>query len=122
MANNRMWLIHRPSQLGTLLGKRMGWGWYQAPNQKRMEKFFAYLSSHYDDQDDFILAMEDCEDSSCFSDWQYIEEKENGFMKFKIRSTPHIPDRLRRGLLGWIGRCLVNWGLSLAHIRNGSGL
>ena len=28
MANNRMFLLHRPSGKAVYLGKRMGWGWY----------------------------------------------------------------------------------------------
>lgn len=116
MANNRLWLIHRPSQIGIGLGKRMGWGWYNAPKQKDFEKFFDYLSSNYGEQDDFILAMEDCEKSTCASGWIYTNRKESGFMKFEIRPTPRAPDRLRRGVLGWLGRKLINIGTRLARI------
>lgn len=116
MANNRLWLIHRPSQLGIMIGKRMGWGWYAAPKTKFVESYFDYLSSNYDEQDDFILAIEDDENSTCFSDWQYANEKENGFMKFEIRPAPRAPDRLRHGMLGWIGRKLINIGDRLARV------
>jgi len=87
MANNRMFLIHKPSKLGVGLGKRMGWGWYNAPEKAELERFYEYLSNEipYEDgsQDDFIIAMENCSDSNCFEDWQYTGEKENGFHKFE---------------------------------------
>lgn len=89
MANNRMFLVHKPTKLGVMLGKRMGWGWYNAPDQKEMERFFEYLQSNSDKQDDFILAMEDCEDSDCFDGWQYTYEKVDGFMVFEwIENIP----------------------------------
>ena len=85
MANNRMFLIHKPTKLGIMLGKRMAWGWYDAPSQDQMEKFFCYLSQNLEDsQDDFILAMEDCENSSCYDKWSYTGENVEGFMKFKL--------------------------------------
>ena len=83
MANNRMWLIHKPTQLGVMLGKRMAWGWYSAPEQEKLQSFFEYLEHNPEgSQDDFILAMEDCTGSSCFNDWQYTSENVDGFMKF----------------------------------------
>lgn len=46
MANNRMWLIHRPSKIGIKLGKRMAIGWYAAPLQDEVERFFKYLEDN----------------------------------------------------------------------------
>jgi len=84
MANNRMFLIHKPTKLGILLGKRMGYGWYSAPKQDEINRFYEYLA--YDlmeeRQDDFVLAMEVCENSSCFSGWAYTEKTTNGFLLF----------------------------------------
>lgn len=83
MANNRMWLIHKPSKLGIMLGKRMGWGWYRAPKEEEFNRFFEYLSENPDgSQDDFLLVIEDCAGSSCFGEWKYTDEKESGFSKF----------------------------------------
>lgn len=91
MADNRMWLIHKPSKLGIMLGKRMAWGWHDAPDTVEIQRFYDYLAK-YDylaqksegGQDDFILAMEDCSESSCFSNWVYTEEMENEFRKFEL--------------------------------------
>ncbi len=85
MANNRMWLVHRPSQLGISLGKRMGWGWYGAPEKELLEKFYSYLSENYEGQDDFVLLMEDSDGSTLSGDWDYANKKEHGFMKFVLR-------------------------------------
>ena len=84
MANNRMFLIHKPSKLGIMLGKRMGWGWYNAPDKSEVERFYEYLSQNSEgSQDDFVLAMEDCTESNCFDRWRYTEEKVEGFRVFK---------------------------------------
>ena len=56
MANNRMYLIHRPTGTAIMLGKRMGWGWYQPPTGEQMERFFE--ASEEQRQDDFYIGME----------------------------------------------------------------
>jgi len=86
MANNRMFLIHKPSKLGIMLGKRMGWGWYGAPDAFELRRFYDYLADNIEgSQDDFILAMEDCSESNCFKDWQYTNEMVEGFMVFEYK-------------------------------------
>ena len=85
MANNRMFLIHKPSKLGVMLGKNMGCSWYKAPEKDTLESFYEYIASKAEmNQDDFVLAMEDCENSSCFNDWIYTDKKEAGFRVFEI--------------------------------------
>lgn len=85
MANNRMFLIHKPSGLGVMLGKRMGWGWYNAPQQEKLNAFYEYLSDvrAEERQDDFVIAMEDCTESGCFDNWRYTDREENGFRVFE---------------------------------------
>ncbi len=88
MAHNRMFLIHRESKLGIGLDKRMGWGWYSAPDQFRFQQFYDYLSENYfDQQDSFVLAMEDCSESNCFDDWVYTFKKEAGFHLFEFKNS-----------------------------------
>ncbi len=85
MANNRMWLIHRESKLGVMIGKRMGWGWYNPPKQEQLMKFFEYLEKNpCESQDDFVLAMEDCSNSNCFDGWRYTNDLIEGFRVFEI--------------------------------------
>ena len=89
MANNRMWLIHKPSKLGVMLGKRMAWGWYAAPSPEYLEKFYDHIIRLLEDglegsQDDFILAQEDCSESSCFDNWKY-GEKVGSFRSFNFK-------------------------------------
>ena len=84
MANNRMFLIHKPTKLGVGLGKRRGWGWYNAPDREELERFYDYLSDNpKGSQDDFVLAMEDCTDSDCFGDWNYTGVDVEGFCLFE---------------------------------------
>jgi len=85
MANNRMWLIHKPSKLGVMLGKQLDGGWYKAPEKTTLDGFYEYLELNYDDGDNFILAMEDCKNSYCFDNWVYTEEYDNGFRKFRFK-------------------------------------
>lgn len=82
MADNRMWLIHRPTQLGIMLGKRMMNGWYGPPTQDESQRFFDYINEVSGSGDDFVLAMEDCRGSGCFDDWQYAPDFVAGFRKF----------------------------------------
>jgi len=84
MANNRMFLVHKPSKMGIMLGKRMGYGWYAAPIESELNRFYEELKG-YRLQDDFILLMEDCSGSSCFGDWEYTNEKIKGFAVFKFK-------------------------------------
>ena len=56
MANNRLWLVHRPTGRAVKLGKRMAWGWYDPPSQARLQAFFDAIPYN---QDDFFLAIED---------------------------------------------------------------
>lgn len=84
MANNRMWLLHKPTMLAVLLGKRMAVGWYQAPDKDELERFYRYLEHHpMGSQDDFVIAMEDCSGSSVFEGWDYTREEIDGFALLK---------------------------------------
>ena len=67
MANNRMFFIHIPSGKRVYLGKRMGVGWYNVPDDlgARVKLLFDYLDGEYVGQDDFAIALEDAEGSSC---------------------------------------------------------
>lgn len=87
MANNRLWLIHKPSKLGIMLGKRMAGEWYKAPENTDLERFYQYLYDQAEgDQDDLTLAMETCTEGgvSCFNDWTYTADFENGFRVFEF--------------------------------------
>ena len=59
MANNRMYLVHKPSGLGVYLGKRMGYGWYDAPEDLgvKMNDLFEECIGE-GNQDDFAIVME----------------------------------------------------------------
>jgi hypothetical protein len=68
MANNRMFLVYRPTGDAVFLGKRMGFGWYGAPQdlEIRLSALFARSEEAASQnpqysQDDFLLAMEDNE-------------------------------------------------------------
>ena len=105
MADNRMFLVHRPTCLAVMLGKRLGWGWYMPPDSGQLQIFYDHLAEHgghdIDDQDDFILVKEEISDLKADVDWNYdipvsisgkngfwmINLKEGGKWERKSRST-----------------------------------
>lgn len=60
MANNRMYLVHKPSGYHVYLGKRMGEGWYDSPC-KNIQKLFDAQEKYYNwiGQDDYVIVDED---------------------------------------------------------------
>lgn len=60
MANNRLYIVHKPTKKCVYLGKRMGWGWHDVPNNVRsnLNKFFEYLET-CEEQDSICIGMED---------------------------------------------------------------
>lgn len=90
MANNRMFLVHLPTGLAALLGKRMGWGWYiseetQAKMGDRVELLFEVLEREHfyaAKQDDFAVALEDASGATLATGaWQYGEHREDGLVQ-----------------------------------------
>ena len=91
MADNRMWLIHKPSKLGILIGKRLGWGWDGPIKINEIQRFYDHLAKKESCEgsgDDFILAQEDCSISTCFDNWRYTEEKRDEFRIFEFIKEP----------------------------------
>lgn len=74
MANNRLYLVHRPTGKSICLGKRMAQGWYAKGEtlSKDINQFFDEVGVEYDGQDDFFLAMEDAANApSCTDKWVF---------------------------------------------------
>ena len=64
MANNRMYIVFKPTGDKVYLGKRMGWGWYDVPKNlpEKLEQLFQVAETCLEDnfhQDDFAIGMED---------------------------------------------------------------
>jgi hypothetical protein len=98
MANNRLFLVYRPTGAAVLLGKRMGWGWYTKPG---INEAIATLFYHieridipderriYPAQDDFVLCIEDGEGApKCESAWQYTNEKIGNLRVLRLSPKP----------------------------------
>lgn len=97
MANNRMFLVHLPTGLAALLGKRMGWGWYmseetQAKMGDRVGLLFEVLEhehSYAEKQDDFAVALEDASGATLATGaWQYGTHREDGLVQLVL--TPNV--------------------------------
>lgn len=83
MADNRMWLLHRPSGKAVMLGKRFGPEWYT-----KHDHLSEMLTALFDqtEGDDFCLAMEDCEDApEAFDNWEYTEPGQSVITHLRIK-------------------------------------
>ncbi len=61
MANNRMYLVFRPTGEKVFLGKRLAHGWYGVPEDlaHRLEEMFERVQMEdAESQDDFVLEFE----------------------------------------------------------------
>lgn len=64
MANNRMYLVYRPTGDAVYLGRRMDWGWHGTPDDvaekiaNLLEKASDYADGLNYSQDDFAIALE----------------------------------------------------------------
>lgn len=82
MANNRLWLVHRPTGFTAHLGKRMAWGWYTSDisAQVDLDAFYARCTEALEtgtegSQDDFVLAIEDDQEGApaATTAWHYVD-------------------------------------------------
>ena len=90
MANNRMFLVHRPTGKAVTLGKRMGRGWYAPPHTlaRDLARLFEMAEDASEDLDDFVLAMEIAEGpSGAITGWTYDGEPVDGIFTLKLGVT-----------------------------------
>ena len=92
MANNRMFLVYRPTGDCVFLGKRMAEGWYATPEDvaTRLIALFekaeaaAFMSGSFS-LDDFALAMERAPVTGLvIEDWQYEPDGSGKITKLKM--------------------------------------
>ncbi|MFH1236649.1 MAG: hypothetical protein V1685_07025 [Parcubacteria group bacterium] len=80
VANNRLWLVYRPTGKAVFLGKRMATGWGSTPDdvKERIEALFDHIAEVYPNhsQDDLCLAMEENQsgNTKIETKWQYTEQ------------------------------------------------
>lgn len=69
MANNRMFLVHRPTGIAVIISKHMGWGWYNPTDEETMQAFYELTvekSENMAEMEDICLGMESCDADSPF--------------------------------------------------------
>jgi len=81
MANNRMYLVFRPTGDCVFLGKRLAEGWYGTPADlcERIEALFEKVMDRPEgaSQDDFAIALEQGQNQPhVIRDWQYDRNKD----------------------------------------------
>lgn len=90
MANNRMYLVYRPTGDAVYLGKRMGWGWYGTPEDvaERIATLFEKAENAAGgdfSQDDFAIAMESAENHPHVIDkWKFKEGGKGQSLEMEI--------------------------------------
>ena len=86
MANNIMFLVHRPTGLAVFLGKRMGGIWYMPTEIEedagvRIQKLFNVLKNE-NGRDDFAIALEDTSRATlALGEWQYGPHRDDGLVQ-----------------------------------------
>jgi len=62
VANNRLWLVHRPTGEKISLGKRLSGGWYTNTENNDLNEFYdRCYTGIFKGKDDFALVIEDAE-------------------------------------------------------------
>ena len=79
MADDRMYLIHRPSRVGVSLGKRYGSGWDNHPTSGSIQKLYDHVKYEFGDPNDFIISCESQHDG-----WTYCESIDNDRVLLKF--------------------------------------
>lgn len=78
MANNIMFICHKPSGRNVAIAKRMDNGWYNVPTDlaNQLDKFFTEIEEEEKKQDSFVIAMEYTEDNEpyVYTDWLYTKK------------------------------------------------
>ena len=87
MANNRMFLLHRPSGMAVYLGKRMATGWYDAPDDagQRITTLFDMVERDHCDSEDFCIAMEDASGAPAAIAYSRIDAGPIGTCNLKLK-------------------------------------
>ena len=90
MANNRLWLVYRPTGRAVFLGKRMAQGWYNVPDDiaQRIRALYEHIEQHPEhSQDDLCLSMEECEADTPFVNtrWHYRGKGESPLSQLEMR-------------------------------------
>jgi hypothetical protein len=92
MANNRLFLVHRPTGKYVELGKRMALGWYVRDGLPEVLQELYDQTTDIDTQDDFCLCMESAENQpNCLNnptDWVYASDPDG---KISIVIQDHVP-------------------------------
>ena len=90
MANNRMFLVHRPTGIAVMLGKRYTGGWYVHTEDisSRVQKLFdvADEEDRTGLQDDYCIALESCKHGADMATdkFSYVETLEGGIWKLDL--------------------------------------
>jgi hypothetical protein len=91
MANNKMFLVYRPTGDAVYLGKRLAWGWYGTPKDlaeqvlNLFEKAEKVAGEGDFSQDDFAIALEQGENQPNVIDkWQYKDIEQDNALSLMI--------------------------------------
>jgi hypothetical protein len=74
MANNRLWLVHRPTGDKVMIGKRLAQAWWTPTMMSETNNFFdrCFENTGVISQDDFQLVIDDNEGAPHCATWDDV--------------------------------------------------
>ncbi len=90
MANNRLFMVHQPTRLVVMLGKRMAVGWRRVVSVEGLDEFFSAVETETDvaGQDDFVVCLEDSQDQPNVMEVGEVEYQNNRISRIKPVKRP----------------------------------
>ena len=89
MANNRIYLVHKPSGVGVYIGKHMGWEWYNGMDPTvlgtHINTFLAAITDHCigaREHESVMVVMESSTDPSVETTWTECKNTADGLVHF----------------------------------------
>lgn len=88
MANNRLYLVHRPTGISLCLGKAYGEGFFMPPEPATMLDYFqeVFKEGEYDEREDFVVMTENT------PGWAYLGLHKGRFSVHKLEAKDKACD------------------------------
>ena len=87
MANNRMYLVHRPTKIGVMLSSRLAgaWSFNKLKTSDDFDRFYQLIYETHGISDDFIIADEgDVYGDENIAGWVMTQKDVEGFPVFEF--------------------------------------
>jgi len=80
VADNRMWLVHRPTGKAIMLAKMLASPWYKIAEAEEIEEFLDHIyTTEIGTHSDFVLALEDASNAPGAYEILHYDEIVDGY-------------------------------------------